>query len=180
MIALREFQEAMMGEAEKAGIKSEEDLNRLVKEIRERVMGERNMRILIDTNVLISAILFPSPNMNRLMDKIALEHTFVLPSHVMEELEALLIPNLKEKSIYWRGFFAKYSYEYVYTPLDINPEDYPEIRDKTDLPILVSAIVAGVDLIITGDKDFFDIKTEDIEIELPVIITPKEFIEGIN
>jgi predicted nucleic acid-binding protein len=44
----------------------------------------------------------------------------------------------------------------------------------------VSAIVAGVDLIITGDKDFFDIKTGDIEIELPVIITPKEFIEGIN
>jgi hypothetical protein len=32
------------------------------------------------------------------------------------------------------------------TPLDINPEDYPEIRDKTDLPILVSAIVAGVDV----------------------------------
>lgn len=138
------------------------------------------MRILIDTNVLISAILFPSPNMNRLMDKIALEHTFVLPSHVMEELEELFDTKFKGKKHLLKRFFAKYSYEYVYTPLDINPEDYPEIRDKTDLPIMVSAIVAGVDLIITGDKDFFDIKTGDIEIELPVIITPKEFIEGIN
>lgn len=77
-------------------------------------------------------------------------------------------------------FFSKYSYEYVYTPLDINPEDYPEIRDINDLPILVSAIVADVDMIITGDKDFFDIKAGDFEMELPVIVTLKEFIEGIE
>ena len=88
------------------------------------------MRILIDTNVLISAILFPNPRMNHRMD--------------------------------------------------INPEDYPEIRDKNDLPILVSAIVAGADVIITGDKDFFDMKARDFEMELPVIITPREFIEGIK
>lgn len=34
MIALREFQQAMKGEAEKAGIYTEEDLDRLVKEVR--------------------------------------------------------------------------------------------------------------------------------------------------
>ena len=138
------------------------------------------MRILIDTNVLISAILFPNPNMNRLMGKIALEHTLVLPSHVMEELEMLFDTKFKGKKYLLKKFFAKYSYDYVYTPLDINPEDYPEIRDKNDLPILVTAIVAGVDMIVTGDKDFFDIKARDFEIGLPVIITPKEFIEGIK
>ena len=138
------------------------------------------MRILIDTNVLISAILFPNPNINQLMDRIALEYTFVLPSHVMEELEMLFDTKFQGKKYLLKRFFAKYSYDYVYTPLDINPEDYPEIRDKNDLPILVSAIVAGVDMIITGDKDFLDIKARDFEIELPVIITPKEFIEGIK
>lgn len=34
MIALKEFQNAMKGEAEKQGIYSEEDLNKLVKEVR--------------------------------------------------------------------------------------------------------------------------------------------------
>jgi len=34
MIALKEFQQAMKGEAEKQGIYSEEDLNKLVKEVR--------------------------------------------------------------------------------------------------------------------------------------------------
>ena len=138
------------------------------------------MRILIDTNVLISAILFPNPRMNHLMDIISLEHAFVLPSHVMEELEMLFEAKFKGKKSLLKRFFSKYSYDYVYTPLDINPKDYPEIRDKNDLPILVSAIIANVDMIITGDKDFFDIKTEDFEMELPVIVTPKEFIEGIK
>lgn len=34
MIALKEFQNAMKGEAEKEGIYSEEDLNKIVKEVR--------------------------------------------------------------------------------------------------------------------------------------------------
>lgn len=138
------------------------------------------MRILIDTNVLISAIVFPNPRMNCLMDTIALEHTFVLPSHVMEELEMLFETKFTGKQSLLKKFFSRYSYEYVYTPLEINPEDYPEIRDKNDLPILVSAIIANVDMIITGDNDFFDIKTEEFKMELPVIVTPKEFIEGIK
>lgn len=138
------------------------------------------MRILIDTNVLISAILFPNPRMNHLMDIIALKHIIVLPSHVMEELEILFETKFKGKKSLLKRFFSKYSYDYIFTPLDISPEQYPKIRDKNDLPILVSAIIANVDMIITGDKDFFDIKTENFEMELPVIVTPKEFIEGIK
>ena len=41
MIALREFQEAMKGEAEKAGLYSEEDVNKLVKEIRKEIWEKK-------------------------------------------------------------------------------------------------------------------------------------------
>jgi len=41
MIALREFQEGMKGEAERAGIHSEEDLNKLVKEIRKELWEKK-------------------------------------------------------------------------------------------------------------------------------------------
>ena len=41
MIALREFQEGMEGEAERAGIHSEEDLNKLVKEIRKELWEKK-------------------------------------------------------------------------------------------------------------------------------------------
>ena len=46
------------------------------------------------------------------------------------------------------------------------------IRDKADLPILVSAIIEDVDIVVTGDKDFFY-----LNIAKPDIIEPKEFLE---
>jgi predicted nucleic acid-binding protein len=36
------------------------------------------MRILIDTNVLLSAILFPTPIMNEVLERVTTEHTLVL------------------------------------------------------------------------------------------------------
>lgn len=44
--------------------------------------------------------------------------------------------------------------------------------DKKDLPILVSAILGDIDILITGDKDF-----ARIEIDRPEILTPREFVE---
>ena len=40
------------------------------------------MRVMIDTNVLISIFLFPSAKMHRLVDIITEQHTIILPSYV--------------------------------------------------------------------------------------------------
>lgn len=74
--------------------------------------------------------------------------------------------------MYLEKFLSKFSFELVYTPQDIEIEKYPAIRDIADLPILVSAIIEDVDVIGTGDKDFFD-----VEVEKPEIITVKEYFE---
>ncbi len=47
-----------------------------------------------------------------------------------------------------------------------------EIRDKNDYPVLYTAIVENIDIFITGDKDFLD-----INVEMPEIMTPADFIE---
>jgi len=47
----------------------------------------------------------------------------------------------------------------------------PDIRDKKDLPVLVSAILKKVDILITGDKEFFEVISEK-----PEIISPRGFI----
>ena len=44
------------------------------------------MRIMVDTNVLLSALLFPSDQMNNLVYKITTEHQLVLSSYVVDEL----------------------------------------------------------------------------------------------
>ena len=49
---------------------------------------------------------------------------------------------------------------------------YPKIRDKKDYPILASALIANVDILITGDKDF-----SVLELDKPEILTIIEFEE---
>ena len=47
-----------------------------------------------------------------------------------------------------------------------------QIRDINDYPVLYSAIISNVDILITGDLDF-----KDVEIEHPEIMTPREYIQ---
>lgn len=47
-----------------------------------------------------------------------------------------------------------------------------EIMDVKDYPVLYTAIMENVDILITGDKDFLG-----IDIEKPEIMTPKNFTE---
>ena len=71
-------------------------------------------------------------------------------------------------------FFNGIRFEEFKTPEKIDEKEYPEIRDIKDLPVLVSAILSDSDILITGDKDF-----EDIKIEKPLIFTPSTYFELI-
>ncbi|MHB1393506.1 MAG: putative toxin-antitoxin system toxin component, PIN family [Clostridia bacterium] len=133
------------------------------------------MRIMIDTNIIISAILFPNSSPSRFIEEVTSKHSIVLCSHIMDELHRVFNKKFKDKLLYLEKFLSKFSFELVYTPQDIEIDKYPDIRDVADLPILVSAIVEDVDVIVTGDKDFFD-----VEIEKPEIITVKEYFERYN
>ena len=128
------------------------------------------MRVMLDTNILISAGLFGNTHLSELTKRIADEFNIVLSSQIIEELQ--LVVNLKfpNKKAALDRFMRKLSFEMAFTPTEIDPEIYPKIRDKKDYPILASAIIADVDVFITGDKDF-----TAIDIERPEIMTISEF-----
>jgi putative PIN family toxin of toxin-antitoxin system len=130
------------------------------------------MRIMIDTNIIISAILFPNSMPSRFVEEVTSKHSIVLCSHIIDELHRVFNRKFKDKLLYLEKFLSKFSFELVYTPQDIEIKKYPAIRDISDLPILVSTIIEGIDVIVTGDKDFFD-----VEVEKPEIITVKEYFE---
>ena len=129
------------------------------------------MRIMLDTNVLLSAVLFPGEKMNRMMQCIFEQHRLVLSSFVVEELTYVAERKFPAKVNVIDALLAGMSYELVYTPKEIEPGLF-EIRDKKDYPVLYSAIVEDVDIFITGDKDF-----SDVAVDRPEILTPAEFIE---
>ena len=44
-----------------------------------------------------------------------------------------------------------------------------------DLPVILGAIRGRCDVLVTGDRDF-----EDVKIEAPVIMTPREFVDAFG
>jgi len=62
------------------------------------------------------------------------------------------------------------SYNLVYTPEEMDKTMF-RIRDAKDYPVLYTAILEDVDILITGDKDF-----AAVEIEKPELMTPADFM----
>lgn len=126
---------------------------------------------MLDTNVLISALLFPGSRMDALMNNIFTEHQLVLSSYVVDEFKSVVKRKFPGKESAVNRLLAMISFEYVYTPTDIDAGLF-DIRDGKDYPVLYTAILEDVDILITGDKDF-----SDIVLDRPRIVTPTEFVE---
>lgn len=128
------------------------------------------MRIMYDTNVLLSSILFPNQRFSQMLEYISQNHRLVLSSFVIEELFAVTKRKFSEKQKVIDRFLTDLSYEYVYTPHQMKSGLF-EIRDPNDYPVLYIAVIENIDILITGDKDF-----TSLIIEKPQILTPSDFI----
>ena len=92
-------------------------------------------------------------------------------TNIVEELKDVVRRKFADKAGVVDTLLAKMNYEYVYTP-DILDETLFEIRDVKDYPVLYTAILEDVDILVTGDSDF-----SDVDVEKPEILTPAEFWE---
>ncbi len=131
------------------------------------------MRVMLDTNVLISMLLFPSEKFKRLLDAITGRHKLVLSSFVVEEMFAVVERKFPGKKKAVDEFLSNLTYELVYTPHNMKADIF-QIRDVNDYPVLYTAIIENIDIFITGDKDF-----QDVDIEKPEIMTPMAFLERL-
>ena len=128
------------------------------------------MRIILDTNILLSALVFRSEYMSLIIEKVVQEHTMVICSHIIDEFRNVVSRKAPKYNNDVDKLFSNLSYEMVYTPKW--HENMPSIRDEKDKPILAAAIVSDVDMIITNDNDFYD-----VDIERPEIISPVDFLK---
>ena len=81
-------------------------------------------------------------------------------------ISALLFPKFRVSRL-----LEKMSFEWVYTPNQIESGLF-EIRDMKDYPVLYTAMTNGVEVLITGDKDF-----AGVDVDMPEIMTPTQFEE---
>jgi len=85
------------------------------------------MRIMIDTNVLISAVLFPNSQISLLIKKVTETHVLILCSYIIDELYEVFHRKFKDRIHLLDKFLYKLAYELIYTPTKIKAVEYPEI-----------------------------------------------------
>lgn len=129
------------------------------------------MRVMVDTNILFSAIIFPKGQAAKAFTHCLLNHELVISTYVINELKQVLKKKKPEKLLAIDDFFEKLSFELAYTSDNIETELF-SIRDPKDYPVLYTAIIENVDILISGDKDF-----KDTDVTHPEILTPQEFLE---
>ena len=129
------------------------------------------MRVMLDTNIIISAFVFKSKKMNELIYKLSKEHEIIICSYTIEELKELVEAKFKVSMQELDEFLKNFPFDLVYSPMSVEDRLF-EIRDKDDYIILHTAIIEDVDVFITGDKDF-----DDVEIDKPEIMNVSEFLE---
>lgn len=131
------------------------------------------MRVLIDTNVLISAALSANgvPYQAYVKAVTYPNHGLICEQNV-DEMKRIFNKKFPNRLAALDRFLsiALLTMELVPIPTD---EDIAElqIRDVKDRPILRAAMEAEADVLLTGDKDFLE-----SGLKRPAIMTPSEFV----
>jgi putative PIN family toxin of toxin-antitoxin system len=127
------------------------------------------MRILVDTNILFSAVVFPRSKPAQALFYVANYHEMVLCDRNILELRDILYRKAPMYLPDAEVLLTEFSYELILAV------DHAEklIRNPKDQPILNAAIVSDVDIILTGDKDFLS-----LEMEHPKCMTVAQLFES--
>ena len=131
------------------------------------------MRVLIDTNVLISAALNPNSVPSQAYRKAAsYPNRGLICEQNVDELKRIFNKKFPSRLAALDKFLstALLTLELVPTPSDEMAAE-SLIRDVKDRPILRAAIEAQADVLLTGDKDFLE-----SGVEHPAIMIPAEFV----
>ena len=131
------------------------------------------MKVLIDTNILISAALSSggTPFLAYVKAVTQPNHAVVCEQN-LDELRRVFNRKFPTKLYALDSFLAL-----ALMTIEVVPVPEPEIeseqslRDAADRPILRAAIACGADVLLTGDKDFLE-----SGIKHPKIVTAAEFL----
>lgn len=132
------------------------------------------MRVFLDTNVLVSG--FATRGLSADVVRLLLaEHDLLTSETVLAESRRVLrkkLGVLAEKVREIEELLRRYHVE----PLP-EAESPVEVRDPDDELILASAVAAGAEVLVTGDRDLLDVADK---VEALRIMTPRMFWESVR
>jgi putative PIN family toxin of toxin-antitoxin system len=114
------------------------------------------LRILADTNILISALFYPDSKPAKALFHAAYKHDLVLSDHNVTEFHRIARDKFSRTQADIDLFLTELTYELILAPE--SPQKL--IADPKDEPILNAAIIADIDIIISGDKHFLSLNLD--------------------
>ena len=127
------------------------------------------MRVMVDTNIIFSAILFPKSTPAQALHQLCQTDTLIICDYVIDELFDAIERKRPDLLVDAEVLLAELQYEPVIAPRA--PQKL--IADPKDAPILNAAIIEDVDIIISGDKHFLS-----LDLDRPKVITAAMYIDG--
>lgn len=128
------------------------------------------MRVFIDTNVLVSAALFPGGAASRAYYRAVSDpYDPMVSDYVIDELRRVFSRKFPQRMQALDTFVASLSSSVaiVSTPEGAF-EDESGIRDINDRPVFRAARAAGADILVTGDKDLLESSVDCPQVHRPV------------
>jgi putative PIN family toxin of toxin-antitoxin system len=127
-----------------------------------RTEMSRAPRVVLDTNLVLSALVFTHGHLAALRRAWhgARCHPLVSPATVSELMRALTYPKFTLSPEQQRELLADYLPFCVTVRMPNRPPKTPACRDPFDLPFLQLAIVGKADYLATGDQDLLTLASK--------------------
>ena len=132
------------------------------------------MRIMLDSNIIISTALFPNGRVSKAFYKAMFPpYQPIVCDYIVDELHRKFQEKWPDRTVELEAFLynALSIIEVVPTPV-FEVQDENKIRDPKDRPILRAALDSHADYFLTGDHDFLDSSITD-----PRIISVAQFLD---
>ena len=122
-------------------------------------------KIFIDTNILISAIVFDKKELELIIRSVSEGDQLVISEHVLEEATRVFMDKFPEYIEMFETFIEVSDIEVIKRKVYINKiKNYSDIRDKYDAHVIACADASNCKFIISGDKDLLSYKHRNIKI----------------
>ncbi|MDP1682525.1 MAG: putative toxin-antitoxin system toxin component, PIN family [Burkholderiales bacterium] len=138
----------------------------------------RPPRVVIDTNLVLSALVFAQGRLTPLRHAWQGAHCQPLLSSITaaELLRVLAYPKFKLSAADQQELLADYLPYCTTVRMPAKPPTIPACRDPFDLPFLQLAVVGKADYLVSGDQDLLSLAGQFV---CP-IITADQFIKMLN
>lgn len=135
------------------------------------------MKVFIDTNVLLSAALFPGGVASRAYAAVLTGgHEMVVSDYVVAELRDVTARKFPTRVVAMTRFIEQLpAFAIVVHTPDREAAGENHIRDPKDRPVLRAAHASGCEILLTGDKDLLE-----AGLGRPEIVNPGTFLNRVH